>query len=141
MLPRFCPPLWTPANHPPSAASMSEQHAKVALEFKKKPKSSPSQIRVQFMAKVAGNETITGPSNDAKTLRPVKAVLSRLRFDPKFNVDEFVIGYIERTAGIIEIPVTDWNDQESQDCIAYFKNVAAGKVIWDRVSKTDLLSS
>lgn len=39
----------------------------------------------------------------------------------------------------METPVTEWKDQESQDCIAYFKDINKGEVVWDRVSKTDLL--
>lgn len=41
----------------------------------------------------------------------------------------------------MEIPVAEWKEQESQDCIAYFKDVKRGEVVWDRVSKTDLLFS
>lgn len=75
------------------------------------------------------------------TLRPTKDVLNRLRFDPAYEINDFVIGCINRQAGIVEIPVTEWKDQESQDCIAYFKDVKKGEVVWDRVSKIDLLFS
>lgn len=125
-----------------------EQTSKIAAEFKKKAKTNPSQIRAQFMSQVTGSTTASTsavPSTATKTantpLRPTKDVFNRLRFDPAYNTEDFVIGCINRQAGIVEIPVTEWKDQEKQDCIAYFKDIKKGEVVWDRVSKIDLLFS
>lgn len=88
--------------------------------------------------------TQDGPKSStptSSTLRPVKDVLNRPRFDDKYDLNDFVIGYVERHAGIIEIPVAEWKNQESQDCVVYFKNVKEDAVVWDRVSKTDLFFS
>lgn len=113
--------------------------SKAASEFKKKSKSSPSHIRAQFMSHVTGESASSTPPEKKSALRPTKDVLNRLRFDPAYEVEDFVIGCIDRHAGIVEIPVADWKEQEIQDCIAYFKDVKKGEVVWDRVSKTDLL--
>lgn len=124
-------------------AIMSAEHsAKAASTFKKRPKSSPSQIRSKFMAQVTGNSRTDSSSNLGTSLRPVKTiVLRKLRFDANYNINNFGIGYVERWAGIIEILVTEWKDQESQDCVTYFKTVTTAVIIWDRASKTDLLDS
>lgn len=95
------------------------------------------------MAEVTGsvspNSDLT-PATTARTnLRPVKAVLSKLRFDINFDEDDFVIGYIERKKGIVEMPVKEWRGQESQDCVAYFRDVMRDRIVWERVSKVDFL--
>lgn len=119
----------------------TQQSSKAASVFKKKPQSNPSQIRTQFMSQVTGDTAPYTPAAASITLRPTKDVLSRLRFDPAYDIQDFVIGCIDRQAGIVEIPVAEWKEQESQDCIAYFKDIKKGTVVWDRVSKTDLLFS
>lgn len=91
------------------------------------------------MSHITGDTASSPPKAPSAPLRPTKDVLSRLRFDPAYDIEDFVIGCINRHAGIVEIPVVDWKEQESQDCIAYFKDMKKGKVVWDRVSKTDLL--
>jgi uncharacterized protein (UPF0248 family) len=122
---------------------MPAQHEKAAKAFKKVPGSSPSQIRAQFMSQVMGGGSSSKESTSTGTkLRPVKDVLNRLRFDEKYNIDDYVIGYIDRKAGILEKPVTEWNkvnDWESNDCIAYFKDTTNEEIVWDRARKVDLL--
>lgn len=126
----------------------TEQQIKNASHFKKEAKTNPSQIRAQFMSQVAGSTASSisaGPDTTTKptkaSLRPTRDVLNRLRFDPAYKIEDFVVGCINRKEGIVEIPVAGWKDQESQGCIAYFKDIRKGEVVWDRVSKTDLLFS
>lgn len=35
-------------------------------------------------------------------LRPVKDVMKKLRFDDRYLVEDYVVGFIERRAGIVE---------------------------------------
>jgi uncharacterized protein (UPF0248 family) len=68
-------------------------------------------------------------------------VLSRLRHDPAFDLDDYVVGYTDRHAGIQEKAAGMWvsesTDEEwiPQGRIQYFRRVSDGKRVWDRATK------
>jgi len=72
-------------------------------------------------------------------LRPIKQVLNRLRHDPKYEVQDYVIGYIDRQAGVVEKPADDWGDGEDESTVVHFRYVPEDRVVWDRVRKIDLI--
>lgn len=72
-------------------------------------------------------------------LRPAKQVLSRLRHDSTCNLEDYVIGYIDRKAGILEKPASKWDNFEPDDHIAYFKQISQNDIVWDRFKKIDKL--
>lgn len=84
-------------------------------------------------------------SKSSRKLRPAMDVLSRLRHDPAFDLDDFVVGYTDRHAGILEKAAGSWisesTDEEwiPQGRIQYFKRVSDDVRIWDRASKSDLI--
>jgi uncharacterized protein (UPF0248 family) len=109
--------------------------------FKKKANSNPQQVRQQFIQHMMGNQGSTTPKGETTTkLRPLKDILNRLKYDPAYNVDDYVVGYIDRKAGIREVPTSLWAEFREEDLVAYVKNVVEDRIIWDRSSKTDSLS-
>ena len=107
--------------------------------FKKIKGSSPAQVRNQFLQHVMGiggsnSETQNDQSSGAK-LRPAKDVLRRLKYDASYTIEEYVVGYIDRQAGILEKPIDQWQPYEEEDSIAYFRHVPKNEVVWDRVKK------
>lgn len=87
--------------------------------------------------------TSTDSSHSPRKLRPAMDVLSRLKHDPAFSLDDYVVGYSDRHAGIQEKAAGMWvsesMDEEwiPQGRIQYFRRVSDGKRVWDRATKYD----
>jgi uncharacterized protein (UPF0248 family) len=87
--------------------------------------------------------TSADASQPSRKLRPAMDVLSRLRHDPSFNLDDYVVGYTDRHSGIQEKAAGMWvsesTDEEwiPQGRIQYFRRVSDGKRVWDRATKYD----
>jgi len=128
---------------PRSVAEMDPKYrpTKTAETFTKIPGSNPRQIREQFLKHVS-NSGREYPKPSTK-LRPTKDVLNRLRYDAAYNLDDYVIGYIDRHAGIMEKSAALWVSETTEeewvpeDRIAYFKHVPEDLVVWDRAKKID----
>lgn len=82
------------------------------------------------------------------SLRPAKDILSRIRHDPALDDDEFIVGYHDRHADVMEMPVTSWTgggdftEEEwiPQHRILYFRRKGEnGEKVWDRKERIDLL--
>ena len=107
--------------------------------FKKKA-ANPGDIRRQFMQHMLGSVSSSNLSvGPSAKLRPAKDVLKRLRYDPEYDEKDYVVGYINQKAGIIEVGVGKLDEREPEGNIAYFKEVKGGRVVWDRVGKVDLI--
>lgn len=80
-------------------------------------------------------------------LRPAKDILSRIRHDPALDNNDFIVGYHDRHADVMEMPVAMWKgggdvtDEEfiPQHRILYFRRKTDGVKVWDRKQRTDLL--
>lgn len=108
--------------------------------FKKIPGSNPHQIRRQFLQHVMGSDgTQDRKIEPSIKLRPAKEVLKKLKNDPMANPDDYVIGYIDRKAGILEKPISAWESFDQEDLIAYFRQASEDRIIWDRAKKIDHL--
>jgi hypothetical protein len=87
--------------------------------------------------------TSTDQSQSPRKLRPAMDVLSRLKHDSTFDLDDYVVGYTDRHAGIQEKAAGMWvsesTDEEwiPQGRIQYFRRVSDGKRVWDRATKYD----
>ena len=91
----------------------------------------------------SSEESHTAP----KRLRPARAVLSRLKHDPTFNIDEYKVGYLDRhTVVPQEKPVAFWATDTTDDLfipehrILYFKRCpASGEelLMWHKAEKID----
>ncbi|MCJ1244150.1 hypothetical protein MMC30_001348 [Trapelia coarctata] len=88
------------------------------------------------------------PAPDAGTpsqpLRPALDILNRIRHDPNLDEDDYVIGYLDRHAGIMRMSVSLWTGGDStaeefipQSRIKYFERLSDGVRIWDRETRLD----
>jgi len=82
-------------------------------------------------------------------LRPAKDILSRIRHDPSLDESDYIVGYHDRHADVMEMDVSEWKgggdytDEEwiPQHRIMYFrkKSDQDGRRVWDRASRLDRL--
>lgn len=87
--------------------------------------------------------------------RPFHEVLHRLRWDPKFNIEDYVVGYLERFDGIKVLPASNWiQEYTHEDWIpmhrvryvqrtriswGYEEGPEKG-IVWDRDMRLDRIS-
>jgi hypothetical protein len=110
-------------------------------KFKKIKGSNPQEVRRQFLEhnmKVSGSSLNSNTSSSGK-LRPGREVLNRMKFDSKYNTEDYVVGYIDRKAGILEKSVDEWGHLGQEELMAYIKNVKADEIVWDKARKIDLV--
>jgi hypothetical protein len=125
-----------PASQPATESKVEER--RTGETFKKKAGSNPAQVRKQFLQHaMGGDQEPAYTQKSAGKLRPPKDVLNRLKYDAGYKLDEYVVGYIDRQAGILEKPVGKWEEYEEQELIAYFKHVPENLIVWDRARKVD----
>ncbi|KAI4133655.1 MAG: hypothetical protein LQ347_002117 [Umbilicaria vellea] len=111
------------ANHPPRRETQPE------------PKHD-----VQQSLKATLAETSSNPK-----LRPALDVLNRLRYDPDFDDEDYVVGYRDRHDGVQELCASLWKSETSdeefipQHRIKYFKRKSDNMVVWDRFMRLDLI--
>lgn len=85
-------------------------------------------------------------SSDEEThskIRKATDVIKRIKWDPTFNIQDFVVGYLDRFEGIQEIPLSVFDkdrDVSSETFIPfhriqYFKQ--KGELVWSRTEKID----
>lgn len=90
--------------------------------------------------------------------RPFPEILHRLQWDPKLNINEYVVGYIERFDGIKEMPASSWirdfSDEEwiPMHRVRYVKRVRKDSdedsedeapelgTVWDRDGRVDMFA-
>jgi uncharacterized protein (UPF0248 family) len=111
-----------------------------AGNFKKKKGSNPAEVRRQFLEhsmNVSGSHAPNPNSSSSGKLRPGKEVLNRMKYDERFDVSDFVVGYIDRQEGILEKKVQDWEPYGQEELMAYIRNVKTDEVVWDKVRKVD----
>jgi hypothetical protein len=124
--------------------STKAEGASTRTTFKKTKGSNPKEVRRQFLqhtmgASGSGSESSTTNSRLFGKLRPAKDVLQRLKYDSEYNVANYVVGCIDRKAGILEKKVEDWKSFDEEELIAYFKDVKSNEIVWDRARKIDLV--
>ena len=111
--------------------------------FKKVKGSNPAEVRRQFLEhtmKASSSSSALRPSNTTGKLRSGKEVLNRMKFDEKYNIGEFVVGYIDRKEGILERSVGEWEGFGREELMAYVKNTKSGEIVWDKARRVDLVS-
>jgi uncharacterized protein (UPF0248 family) len=79
-------------------------------------------------------------------LRPVQDIISRIKWDPDLSADDFIIGYEDRFAGVMEIDLVNWKtDQTHLEFIPTHRIVwirrkgDGGERVWDRRARFDAL--
>ncbi|PMD19170.1 hypothetical protein NA56DRAFT_647260 [Hyaloscypha hepaticicola] len=62
-----------------------------------------------------------------------------MKFDEKYDIGEFVVGYIDRKEGILEASVGEWEEFGREEVMAYVKNTQSGEIVWDKARRVDLV--
>lgn len=110
--------------------------------FKKIKGSNPQEVRRQFLQhnmKNADFPTTQLNASSSRKLRPGKEILNRMKFDSSYDTSDYVVGYIDRKAGILEKSVDEWEKFGQEELMAYIKNLKDGEIVWDKAKKIDLV--
>lgn len=135
-------PLETPVNEQANSLSSDSSDSSEA-----RPAKGPSRARAKKARKIQ-QKIISSSQPKRPSLRPAKDILSRIRHDPALDEDNFIVGYHDRHADVMEMPVTSWTaggdftEEEwiPQHRILYFRrNGENGEKVWDRKARFDLL--
>ncbi|MCJ1261911.1 hypothetical protein MMC22_001780 [Lobaria immixta] len=126
-----------------NAADLSSDSSESAT---RQPPRGPSKARAK-KARKARQQALSTSQPRHPPLRPAKDILSRIRHDPALDDADFIVGYHDRHADVIELPVMAWRgggdvtDEEfiPQHRILYFRRKGDGIKIWDRKERLDLL--
>lgn len=116
------------------------------------------QLAAAAANSVTGKEEEDSNSNKTKKdrFRPFSDILHRLQWDEKLNIDDYVVGYLERFEGIKEMPAKSWERDFSEEewipmhRVRYVKRVKSSDVtsgrqdhgpalgiVWDRDQRID----
>lgn len=90
----------------------------------------------------------TDPSQSAETptsqnrLRSAADVMNRIKWDKKYNLDQFIVGYLDRFEGLQEVPFSVFDNRDvSKDSFIPFHRVQYFKqndeIMWSKVDKID----
>lgn len=122
------------------------------LPIRTKVKKSHKMVKVHRDSHKYGDDSadiaaIPAPSDIHVKLRPASEVLNRLKHDPRLNIDDFMVGYLDRhTAKIQEKSATSWQRDVTHEefipehRIQYFKKIQgvdASEIMWDKRSRVD----
>lgn len=141
-----------------------DQQAKSAAEIRQYAKMSSFERR-RLASKVSDTTQITQDlenlAGDATGLpktrfTPFKEILHRLRWDPELNIEDYVVGYLERFEGLKETPANSWIADFSEEewipmhRVRYVKRITmmgtatntgpALGIVWDRDGRLDYIS-
>jgi uncharacterized protein (UPF0248 family) len=122
--------------------SKTKEAVPAAGNFKKLKGSNPQEVRRQFLEhsmKASGSTSSNQKVISSGKLRPGREVLNRMKFDSQYNTEDFVVGYIDRKAGILEKSVEEWGDFGQEELMAYIRNVKDDEIVWDKARKVDLV--
>lgn len=82
----------------------------------------------------------------SKGLRPAQDIIARIRWDPEYNIEDFVVGYEDRFLGVKEIELVRWKSEQTDlEFIPMHRIVwirrkdVDGDKVWDRNKKVDRL--
>jgi len=99
---------------------------------------APAQVNAQSSAPRKGRTSTK--------LRPAQDVISRIKWDPSLNAEDFLIGYEDRFLGVKETELMKWKmEQTDMEFIPAHrivwirKNGEDGGIVWDRKAKLDIL--
>jgi len=84
-----------------------------------------------------------GTTKPKTRLRPFTEVLAHIKWDNKFDTNEFIIGYEDRFEGIQEVSYAMWDSESQVEVPAHrvrFIKKTNGQVVWDRAARIDLIS-
>jgi len=81
-------------------------------------------------------------------MRTAADVYNRIRWDGSFRPNEFIIGYLDRFVGIVEVDFMTWEDLSRESTqrkfvpfhrVQYFKR--GEEILWDKRNRIDSVFS
>ncbi|KAJ5351962.1 hypothetical protein N7452_000936 [Penicillium brevicompactum] len=82
------------------------------------------------------------PKAGENRLRPAGDIINRLIWDPKFERNEYVIGFVDRFEGQLEVGMDSWKKETTdeefipQHRVLYIRHIS-GDIVWDRRRRID----
>jgi len=128
------PPLESKKSEEEKEIKDNKYNNKSSLKYQKKQPQSNQQSKPSKQWK---------PKEKEKTkLRTSEDVFKRVRWDPQYDIKDFVVVYEDRLmGGMIDKPMSEWTHDEVDSIpfhrIWQFKH--KGQIVWDRKSRLDLL--
>lgn len=141
-----------------------QRYSKMSSFDRKKHTSSKLQQPSSVQTQPDGRQSPSA-AEDPSTLelkkqrfRPFPEILHRLQWDPKLNINEYWVGYLERFEGIKEMPASSWVKDFSEEewipmhRVRYVKRVEQTStkgeenigpdpgIVWDRDGRIDKFS-
>jgi len=97
-------------------------------------------VATSVLSSYLKQKEITQQNEGKQKLVRANEILSRIKWDPKFNPEEFIIGYKDRFEGIMEISFKEFEENAEIPVhrIFYFKQ--NGFIVWDREKRLDRIS-
>ncbi|KAL9026872.1 MAG: hypothetical protein Q9196_004526 [Gyalolechia fulgens] len=103
-----------------------------------KSRAKAKRIRKENQRSASSQQTVS------TFLRPAHNVMDRIRHDSDFCAADYVVGYRDRHAGIMEKALEDWSVEgvEEEEFIplhrvVYFKRISDDRIVWDREKRID----
>ncbi len=119
------------------------------------PRDAPAQLAPAPESQISSSsdhlQPSTGPvsshrRSSSTSLRPAQDIISRIKWDPDLNIEDFMIGYEDRFVGVKETELGRWkSEQTDEEFIPMHRIVwvrrkgGDEKKVWDRKAKVDLL--
>ncbi|CEO59487.1 hypothetical protein PMG11_04162 [Penicillium brasilianum] len=79
-------------------------------------------------------------------LRPAGDIINRINWDSEFSRDDYIIGFVDRFEGQLEVSMNAWKKETSdeefipQHRVLYIRHVN-GEIVWDRRRRIDKIFS
>ncbi|KAJ5158057.1 uncharacterized protein N7500_007708 [Penicillium coprophilum] len=82
------------------------------------------------------------PKAGENRLRPAGDIINRITWDSAFECNNYVIGFVDRFEGRLEIPMGSWKKETTdeefipQHRVLYIRHID-GEIVWDRRRRID----
>jgi uncharacterized protein (UPF0248 family) len=114
------------------------------------PRTSEPEAHVSSATLKAPSHPQIHRRKSSNSLRPAQDIISRIKWDPILNIDDFLIGYEDRFIGVKEVELGKWKtEQTDEEFIPMHRIIwvrrkgedadSDGEKVWDRRKKIDLL--
>lgn len=137
-----------------------ERYAKTSSFGRKKLANDKSRLQdnERYLPPDSQEQSTSDVDSKKQHFRPFQDILFRLRWDPKLDIEDYVVGYLERFEGMKEMPAGNWIRDFSEEewipmhRVRYVKRVRSRLrasmsehgpeigIVWDRDGRIDKLS-
>jgi uncharacterized protein (UPF0248 family) len=118
------------------------------LGWKSNPALSSTSLQadaaISDAAEVSTNLHSAAKKGKTRKLRPAQDIISRIRWDPTLQSDDFLVGYEDRFLGVKEIELGRWKSEQTDlefipmhRIVWLRKKGPDGEIVWDREKRLD----